>query len=239
MIPRCWRAIPTTRNRWTRCGTDNDNVYEVTVTGQSTNDRHAERCTVERKPSRVTVTDVSEAPLAPAAPVVSATAGDAHEPGRVVDRPGRRRDGDPELRGAVPHGPGRLHRGGTWTAHAHSGTGTTTAIGSLTASTAYEVQVRARNGIGWSPWSDPGQGTAGGVTFAQASYGFTLAENADGSGTVIALGTVSATHRSGETVRYAIHAGQRRQQVRHRPDERRHRPMSAAARTTRRRRRSR
>ena len=47
----------------------------------------------------------------------------------------------------------------TWASHPHSGTGTTATIGSLTASTAYEVQVRGINAAGAGPWSDSGTGT--------------------------------------------------------------------------------
>ena len=47
----------------------------------------------------------------------------------------------------------------TWASHPHSGTTTTATIGSLTASTAYEVQVRGINAAGAGPWSDSGTGT--------------------------------------------------------------------------------
>lgn len=42
---------------------------------------------------------------------------------------------------------------GGWTAHAHSGTGTSTTISGLTNDTAYQVRVRARNIFGLGPWS--------------------------------------------------------------------------------------
>ena len=42
---------------------------------------------------------------------------------------------------------------GGWTAHAHSGTGTSTAITGLVNDTAYQVRVRARNIFGLGPWS--------------------------------------------------------------------------------------
>ncbi|MDE0676580.1 MAG: fibronectin type III domain-containing protein [Acidimicrobiaceae bacterium] len=42
---------------------------------------------------------------------------------------------------------------GGWTAHAHSGTGTSTTISGLANDTAYQVRVRARNIFGLGPWS--------------------------------------------------------------------------------------
>ena len=41
----------------------------------------------------------------------------------------------------------------TWTSHSHSGTGTAATITGLTNGTAYQVQVRATNGVGDSAWS--------------------------------------------------------------------------------------
>lgn len=48
---------------------------------------------------------------------------------------------------------------GNWTAHAHSGTGTSTAIIGLANDTAYQVRVRARNIFGLGPWSQVASGT--------------------------------------------------------------------------------
>ena len=42
---------------------------------------------------------------------------------------------------------------GNWTSHSHTGTATTTTIGSLTNDTAYQVQVRASNAVGSGQWS--------------------------------------------------------------------------------------
>ncbi len=46
----------------------------------------------------------------------------------------------------------------SWETHAHSGTGTSTTIRSLTNGTAYQVRVRARAGDRESPWSQPAMG---------------------------------------------------------------------------------
>ena len=42
---------------------------------------------------------------------------------------------------------------GDWTSHSHSGTGTTTTIGSLTNGTSYQIQVKAESAAGDSGWS--------------------------------------------------------------------------------------
>ena len=55
----------------------------------------------------------------------------------------------------------RAGNSGSWTDHPHSGTGTTAAIGGLTASTSYQVRVRALNGETDSDWSEPGSGSTG------------------------------------------------------------------------------
>ena len=65
---------------------------------------------------------------------------------------------------------------------------------------------------GGGQWSEAGRSTTSAnaaPVFGQASYGFTLAENADGSGdTAEAVGTVSATDaNAADTVRYSIRAG--------------------------------
>ena len=46
-----------------------------------------------------------------------------------------------------------------WTSHAHSGTDTAATITGLTNGTAYQVQVRATNGVGSSDWSQAARGT--------------------------------------------------------------------------------
>ncbi len=48
----------------------------------------------------------------------------------------------------------RLGASGTWTSHAHNGTGTTATITGLNHIGKYQVQVRAVNSVGNSPWSD-------------------------------------------------------------------------------------
>ena len=97
-----------------------------------------------------------------------------------------------------------------WTDARHRGTARTVRLTGLTAGAAYEVQVRATNAEGTGDWSPSSQFTAAANSapaFGATSYSFTLAENADGSGTPIALGSVSATDADGHAVRYSIVAG--------------------------------
>ncbi len=70
--------------------------------------------------------------------------------------------------------------GGAFTDAGYEGTDTKTTLGSLRANTEYEVQVRASNNEGTSPWSEPGRGAPLldlTVSFAQAAY--TIAEGGE------------------------------------------------------------
>ena len=51
--------------------------------------------------------------------------------------------------------------GANWTSHAHTGTGTSATIPSLTNGTSYQVQVRAKNTVGNGPWSPSATMTVG------------------------------------------------------------------------------
>ena len=53
----------------------------------------------------------------------------------------------------------RAGSSGAWTSHAHTGTGRTATIAGLTNGTEYEVQVRATNSVGSSPWSPEASAT--------------------------------------------------------------------------------
>ena len=101
-----------------------------------------------------------------------------------------------------------------WTDAGHSGTERTVTLTGLTAGTAYEVQVRATNGEGTGDWSPSSQFTAAAnsppaFTFpaGETSYSFTLAENADGSGTAIELGTVYGDRRGRRRHGELLHRG--------------------------------
>ena len=67
---------------------------------------------------------------------------------------------------------------------------------------AYEVEVRDV-----SPQTAQQKTVNGPPAFGQTSYEFTLAENADGGASSVALGAVSATDPEDETITYSIEAG--------------------------------
>ena len=159
----------------------------------------------------VSVTNVDgEAPAAPAAPTVSATADSTTSLDVSWTAP---TDTGPDITDYdVQYRLASAAPLGVWTAHAHHGTDTATTIGSLRADTSYQVQVRAKNAEGTGDWSDPATWTTGltandAPEFDQDSYRFTLAENADGSTDALDVGTVSATDTDGHTVSYEIAAG--------------------------------
>ena len=102
----------------------------------------------------ISVTDVNEQPATPAAPTVARTAGTTNSLTVSWTAPGL--NGGPALTGYnLQYRTG----GGSWTTVTPSGTGTTATIGSLSAGTAYEVQVQALNGETPSAWSPSGTGT--------------------------------------------------------------------------------
>ena len=149
------------------------------------------------------MTDVAEAPSAPAAP----SFGDSTSTSLVV------RWLEPANTGPAITDYDVQYREGTtgnFTDHPHTGTARTATLTGLTPGASYEVQVRARNAEGTSDWSDSGTATTGdnaAPVFAQASYAFDLAENDDGSTTAVDVGTVSASDADGHTVAYSIAAG--------------------------------
>ena len=53
----------------------------------------------------------------------------------------------------------RAGNSGSWTDANYNGTGTSTTISSLANGTGYQVQVRARNSVGWGGWSDSASAT--------------------------------------------------------------------------------
>ncbi len=99
----------------------------------------------------ITVTDEDEQPDTPAKPTVSATSGTTDSLDVTWTEPGR--NGGPELIGYTVEY--REGTSGDWENVTHSGTGTTTTITGLTASTEYQVRVQALNGETPSAWSDP------------------------------------------------------------------------------------
>ena len=127
---------------------DRDGAYIVIVRATSgTGDR--QRTTDQT--ITVTVTDVAEAPGKPAAPTFSGTTSTTLAVTWTA----------PENTGPDITDYDVRYRTGsdTFAAWTHDGTATTATITGLTASTAYDVQVRARNAEGDGAWSDSGTGT--------------------------------------------------------------------------------
>ncbi len=105
----------------------------------------------------ISVDDAEEKPVAPAMPAVAATSGSTTSLDVSWAAPAN--TGRPAITGyKVEYRPGSS---GNWTNHAHSGTGTTATIASLTAATSYQVHVLAVNADGDGPFSGPGSGTTG------------------------------------------------------------------------------
>ena len=179
---------------------DPANAFTLTVRAT---DSHASPASTDATVT-VTVADVDEPPAAPAAPTFGATTASS-----IVVRWSEPANTGPAITDYdVRYRPGTS---GDWTDHDHTGTATTATLTGLTTDASYQVQVRATNAEGTGAWSASGTGTATAnhpPVFQNTPYTFTLAENADGSTTAIAIGTVSATDAdAGDTVSYSITAG--------------------------------
>ena len=130
----------------------NDNGYEVTVqatSGTGTRERTATQTIT------VTVTDVREKPAKPAKPTVTAVTGSTEPFQQSLSVTWQEPDlnGGPEITGyRVEY---RKEPHGTWNRFSNDVADDSTTIDGLTAHTAYQVRVRARNGERDSDWSDP------------------------------------------------------------------------------------
>ena len=205
---------------WTLGGTDAASFAIVPASGQlqtsaaldfETDSSHSVTVTVSDGQGgsdsidvMINVTDVNEPPAAPAAPTFGATTATTVVVNWLA----------PANTGPAITGYELQYRQGTtgdFMPHAHTGTTRTTMLTGLTPGASYQVQVRATNAEGTGGWSASGTVDAGANTapaFGATSYSFDLAENADGSTTPVAVGTVSATDSDpGHTVEYSITAG--------------------------------
>ena len=150
----------------------------------------------------ITVTDVTEAPGRPAAPSVSATSGSTTS----LDVSWT----EPTNTGPDIDNYDLRYREGTsggWTNGPQNVTGTSAAIGSLDAGTAYQVQVRATNAEGNSDWSQSGSGTTGTPsnnppTFPSSTAARSVAENTAAGQNVGAV--LTATDSDGDTLTYTL-----------------------------------
>ena len=120
-------------------------------------------------PVVVAVTDVDEAPGKPAAPTVTATANSRTSLDVSWSAP---TNTGPSISGYDLRY--RAGTSGSWTNGPQDQTGTSASIGSLTAGTAYQVQVRATNAEGDGGWSDSGVGTTSTVATPAGPTGITL-----------------------------------------------------------------
>ena len=125
-----------------------DPSYEVTIKAE---DSHGGAATVA---VTIGVTDVKEPPAAPAAPSVAGTSGSSTSLDIAWAAPGN------AGRPAIESYDLRYRTGdGNWTDGPQNVTDTASMIESLTAGTAYEVQVRATNEEGDGDWSPSGSGS--------------------------------------------------------------------------------
>ena len=158
-----------------------NNEYIITVTATSGADARAMTAT---QTLTITVTDVTEAPGKPDAPTV--TAPHAKPTELNVSWTAPTNTGPPITDYDVRY---RKGNSGTFTDADFAGTATSTTLTELPAGTSYQVQVRATNDEGTSPWSDAGSGsTATNVApVFSSTTSFSVAENST------AITTVTAT----------------------------------------------
>ena len=94
----------------------------------------------------------SQAPHAPGAPSVSAASSRSLSVSWAAPYDGGEAITDYDVRY-------KKGTSSTWISRTHTGTGRTTTISSLSSSTSYDVQIRAVNTAGVSPWGDSGSGS--------------------------------------------------------------------------------
>ncbi len=143
----------------------------------------------------VNITDADEPPAKPAAPTVSANS--ATPTSKVdVSWTAPDMDGKPAITDYDVRY--RLSGGSAWTSHSFTGTGTSTSIAGLDSGKSYEVQVRATNDEGNSPWS--GSGTA--ITTA-AGASRSVAENS-AAGTAIGAPVTASSNPNGYALTHTL-----------------------------------
>ena len=119
------------------------NTYTVTVTATDGTDSGTITVTID-------VTDVAEKSDKPDPPTLAAVTGSSTSLTATWTAPGLN-DG-PAITGYdVGY---KVSTASSWTSFTHTGTGVTATITGLTASTSYQVRVRAKNGETDSDWSD-------------------------------------------------------------------------------------
>ena len=127
-----------------------DNAYVVVV--RATSGTGARVKTADQTIT-VTVMDVAEQPDKPAQPTLAAVSGSSTSLVASWTEPGL--NGGPDITGYEVNY--RVSTVTAWETFTHSGAGVTRTITGLTASTSYQVRVRALNGETPSDWSDPSE----------------------------------------------------------------------------------
>ena len=152
----------------------------------------------------ISVTDVDEPPDRPAAPTVTAKAGATDSLDVRWNAPGNTE------RPAIDdyNVQYRIGTTGPFTSHSFSGTGTSTTIAGLTAGTSYQVQVKAHNDEGDSPWSASGTGSTNAPTnnppvFSSGTITRSVAENT-ASGQNVGAPVAATDDDSGDTLTYSL-----------------------------------
>ena len=174
-----------------------NNAYKVQITATSGT---SARQTTKAATFTITVTDVNEPPVKPAAPTVAGIP--ATPTSLSVSWTAPTNTGKPAITGYQLQY--RKGTSGSFTLAAGTVTGTSTTLRGLTKGTAYQVQVRAKNAEGDSPWSAAGSGST--ATNAQPSFSttsFSVVENTKAVGTV----TATDSDASDSVTRYAITGG--------------------------------
>ena len=171
--------------------------YAVTVTASDSTDTADAAVTIS-------VTDVDEPPAAPAAPAVTATTGSTTSLDVTWTAPTN--TGKP----AIDNYDLQYRQGnsGNFTAGPQDQTGLTASIGSLTAGTSYQVQVRAHNDEGDGDWSASGTGSTSSPTnnapvFNPTAVSRSVAENT-AAGENVGAAVTATDADTGDTLTYTL-----------------------------------
>ena len=152
----------------------------------------------------ISVTDVDEPPGTPDAPTVTAKSGATDSLDVSWNAPANAE------RPAIDdyNVQYRIGTTGPFTSHSFSGTGTSTTIAGLTASTSYQVQVQAHNDEGDSPWSASATGSTNAPTnnppvFSSGTITRSVAENT-ASGQNVGAPVAATDDDDGDTLTYSL-----------------------------------
>ena len=187
---------------------ENKSSYDVTVSVTDKRDvnNNADKVIDDYIGVTINVGDVNEPPSKPGAPKVSQNAATPKTKLDVSWSAPAVPAGQPPLTGYDVQYRDSNATTTTWTAWSFSGTGTSTAIHSLTASTTYEVQVQAKNHEGASGWTNGVSATTQqpnlDPTFPSDTATRGIAENS-AAGTNVGS-VVTATDTEGDALTYTL-----------------------------------